>query len=174
MAEGAQPKGGPMIAPVWPVTIVRTLVLILAALLFSSPLALAQYRQQAKLVDTSAIGTAAFQGASVALSSDGSTAIVGAGQLQVSASVALSSDGNTAIVGSPYGNAGRGGKCLQSQRWHLEPVGQPDAIRGLFSGLGSSVALSGDATTALVGGDNSDVGAAWVYAQQTLTGFARD
>jgi hypothetical protein len=52
-------------------------VLISAALLFSSQLALAQFTQQGpKLVGTGAVGSAA-QGVSVALSADGSTAIVG-------------------------------------------------------------------------------------------------
>jgi hypothetical protein len=53
-------------------------VLILAALLFSSQLALAQFSQQGpKLVGTGAVGPGPAQGVSVALSSDGNTAIVG-------------------------------------------------------------------------------------------------
>jgi hypothetical protein len=52
------------------------LVLISAALLFSSQLALAQSQRGPKLVGTGAVGSAA-QGVSVALSADGSTAIVG-------------------------------------------------------------------------------------------------
>jgi hypothetical protein len=59
--------------------------------------------------------------------------------------------------------------ALSGGTWNL--VGSPIfGNTGSFSALGSSVALSGDATTALVGGpgDNSAVGAAWVYAQQTL------
>src|SRR2546423_153102 len=51
--------------------------LVFVALLFSSELALAQFSQQGpKLVGTGAVGTAG-QGRSVALSSDGNTAIVG-------------------------------------------------------------------------------------------------
>src|SRR6516162_5835882 len=52
-------------------------VLVSAALLVSSQLALAQFSQQGpKLVGTGAIG-AAWQGRSVSLSSDGNTALVG-------------------------------------------------------------------------------------------------
>jgi hypothetical protein len=51
-------------------------VLISAALLFSSQLALAQFSQQRKLVSTEAINES-HQGDSVSLSSDGNTAIVG-------------------------------------------------------------------------------------------------
>jgi hypothetical protein len=100
-------------------------VLIFAALLFSSQLALAQFTQQGpKLVGTGAVGGAGTQGFSVALSADGNTAIVGGwrdnssagaawvytrsggvwtqqgnklvGTGAVGASVAMSSDGNTA------------------------------------------------------------------------------
>lgn len=54
-------------------------VLVSAALLFSSQLALAQFSQQGpKLVSTDAIGPAQ-QGVSVSLSSDGNTAIVDGG-----------------------------------------------------------------------------------------------
>jgi len=66
-----------MITQVWSILIVRPLVLILAALLFSSQLAFAQFVQQGpKLVGTGAVGPA-NQGQSVALSADGNTAIVG-------------------------------------------------------------------------------------------------
>ena len=68
-----------MIAQVWPISTVRasTLVLIFAALLFSSQLALAQFTQQGpKLVGTGAV-SGALQGWSVTLSADGTTAMVG-------------------------------------------------------------------------------------------------
>src|SRR5580700_8789361 len=53
-------------------------VLVAAALLLSSQLALAQVTQQgAKLVGTGAVGLGVEEGYSVALSSDGNTAIVG-------------------------------------------------------------------------------------------------
>jgi hypothetical protein len=66
-----------MITQVWPISLVRTLVLILTTLLFSSQLAFAQFAQQGtKLVGTGAVAPA-DQGFSVALSGDGNTAIVG-------------------------------------------------------------------------------------------------
>jgi hypothetical protein len=117
-----------MIPQVWSISNVRTLVLILAALLVSSQLAFAQFAQQGpKLVGTGAVGPAS-QSYSVALSADGNTAIVGGwtDNSQIGAawvfirsggvwtqqgdklvgtgdqgwSIALSADGNTAIVGS--------------------------------------------------------------------------
>ena len=72
-----------MTARVWPISYVKSSrlfgasVLICAALLVSSQLALAQFTQQGpKLVGTGAVIPAA-QGESVALSADGNTAILG-------------------------------------------------------------------------------------------------
>src|SRR6516225_5127103 len=66
-----------MNAQVWPISTARTLVLTLAALLFSSQLAFAEFAQQGpKLVGIGAVGNAS-QGSSVSLSADGNTAIVG-------------------------------------------------------------------------------------------------
>jgi hypothetical protein len=71
-----------MTARIWPISHARLTgaVLIVAALLFSSQLALAQFTQQGpKLVGTGAANSpvAVGQGASVSLSADGNTAIVG-------------------------------------------------------------------------------------------------
>jgi hypothetical protein len=68
--------GVSMIAHVWSISTVRTLVLIFTALLFSSQLALAQFTLGPKLVGTGAVGNP-DQGYSLALSADGNTAIVG-------------------------------------------------------------------------------------------------
>jgi hypothetical protein len=131
----------------------RAVILIFAALLFSSQLALAQFAQQGpKLVGSNVVGTAA-QGFSVALSADGITAIVGGpGDNQV--------DGNV-----PPGAAWvytrsngvwtqQGGKLVAN-----------DAVSN--ASQGSSVALSADGNTAIVGGpdDNTSTGAAWVYTR---------
>jgi hypothetical protein len=63
-------------ARIWPISVGAT-VLIFAALLLSSQLALAQFTQEGpKLVGTGAVGNG-WQGTSVALSADGNTAIVG-------------------------------------------------------------------------------------------------
>jgi hypothetical protein len=159
-------------------------------------------QQGSKLFGTGAVG-AAGQGGSVALSSDGNTAIVGGpsdngnagaawvytrsgttwtqqgsklvgtgavGAARQGISVALSSDGNTAIVGGNRDNnvAGaawvytRSGGVWTQQGSKLFGTG---AVRGAFQGV--SVSLSSDGNTAIVGGhnDNNGAGAAWVYTR---------
>jgi hypothetical protein len=114
------------------------LVLIFAALLFSSQLALAQFTQQGpKLVGTGAVGPAT-QGQSVALSGDGNTAIVGG-----------NGDNETAGAAWVYT---RGNGVWTQQGSKLVGTGG--------GGQGSSVSLSADGDTAIVGG----VGA-WVYTR---------
>jgi hypothetical protein len=88
-------------------------------------------------------------------------------------SVALSSDGNTALIGGyrdpeNSGNPGaawvftRTSGVWTQQGGKLTPTGASGA-----AGFGWSVALSGDGNTALIGGvlDNSRVGAAWVFTR---------
>jgi hypothetical protein len=151
-----------------------------------------------KLTGGGEVGDGGF-GGSVAVSADGTTALVGGdsddegqgaawvytrsgdswkqqgpklavpeGEL-FGASVALSGDGNTALVGAPDLNdvAGAafvftrsGGRWRLQQRLHAEDEGGG----GWF---GSSVALSGNGTTALVGGslDDGGQGSAWVFTR---------
>ena len=99
--------------------------------------------------------------------------LVGSGALGLSGnqgtSVALSSDGNTALIGGPddYGQEGaawvftRSGGVWSQQGEKLVGSG----AFGTGANQGRSVALSGDATTALLGGptDDSYVGAVWVF-----------
>jgi hypothetical protein len=124
------------------------LVLISAALLFSSHLALAQFSLQGpKLVGTLAVG-AASQDYSVSLSADGNTAIVGGysdNSNTGAAWVYTRSKGVWSQQGSKLVGTGAVGPAAQGQ----------------------SVALSADGNTAIVGGsgDNSNVGAAWVYTR---------
>ena len=123
----------------------RASVLILSALLFSSQLATAQFSQLgSKLVGTSALGQA-NQGASVALSADGSTAIVGGPD---------DNGGGAAWVYTLSGGA-------WTQQAKLAGTGASTTA------LGWSVALSADGNTAIVGGphDNAFIGAAWVYSR---------
>jgi hypothetical protein len=84
-------------------------------------------------------------------------------------SVSLSDDGNTAIVGGPSDNNSAGAAWVftrsggvWSQQAQLVGTG---AIGNSYQGI--SVSLSGDGSTALVGGylDNNFVGAAWVFTQ---------
>jgi hypothetical protein len=108
-------------------------------------------QQGSKLVGTGAVG-AAQQGASVALSVDGNTAIVGG-----------YSDNSSA--GAAWVYARNGGVWSQqgSKLVGTGAVGTADQ--------GTYVALSGDGNTAIVGGfgDKGGTGAAWVF---TLSGGA--
>jgi hypothetical protein len=157
-------------------------------------------QQGPKLVGTGAVGGAG-QGASVALSPDGNTAIVGgpydnanvgaawvftrsngtwtqqgeklvgtvgSGQSDQGWSVALSSQGATALVG------GIGDHTFTGAVWVFERAGAGWAQKGgklLGLGevgegrLGQSVALSRDGTAAIVGGlyDDANIGASWIF-----------
>jgi len=88
-------------------------------------------------------------------------------------SVALATDGNTAVVGGPDDNGSAGAAWLYAPHtagvWtqqvsKLVGVGADNSPGGAEQG--SSVALSADGATVIVGGpgDNSGVGAAWVFA----------
>jgi len=106
------------------------------------------WTQQAKLVGTGAIGNA-----------------------QQGYSVALSSDGNSAIVGGYDDDEGVGAAWMfirSGERWAQEAklVGT-GAIGNTQQGY--SVAISGDGNTAIVGGpdDNDYVGAAWVFTRSS-------
>jgi len=145
----------------------------------------------------------AEQGNAVALTSDASTAIVGGrgdnnsvgagwiytrqnnvwlqqgfkltgtgnvGQSQQGSSVAISDDGNTAIMGGPFDNGSAGAAWVFTRNgvtWSQQGgklVGS-DTIG--HAALGTSVALSADGNTALIGGsdDHNSVGAAWVFTR---------
>jgi uncharacterized repeat protein (TIGR01451 family) len=99
-------------------------------------------QQGSKLVGTGAISNS-YQGTSVALSADGNRAIVGAFGQQA-AWIWARNGGTWTQQGSKLVGTGAIG----------------------FSGQGSSVSLSSDGATALIGGpyDNQNQGAAWVFA----------
>ena len=90
------------------------------------------------------------------------------GDTQGGASVALSSNGNTALIGGDADNSGvgaawvftRSGTTWTQQGAKLVGTG---AVGAAYQG--GAVALSGDGATALVGGsgDNTNVGAVWVF-----------
>ncbi len=92
----------------------------------------------------------------------------GAGEFGTS--VALSSEGNTALVGGPTDNTDVGAAWVltrSGERWNQpgeKLTGKEESGKGEF---GTSVALSANGNTALVGGptDNTDVGAAWVLTR---------
>ncbi len=165
--------------------------------------------QGSKLTGAGATASAGF-GTSVALSSNGTTALVGgptngsgnagaawafsrsnAGSWsplgatlvatgesangQFGSSVALSSDGVTALIGGANDTSGRGTAWVfvlnagnYAQQARLTPS---DATGGSSTAFGSSVALSADGSTALIGGPGdgtgptSGEGAAWVFTR---------
>jgi hypothetical protein len=152
-------KRAPMSGWGWPTSqmplsrLSRGSILTIAALAVSTQLALAQFTQQGpKLVGNGTLGSA-VQGASVA----------------------LSADGNTAIVGGPGDYLGSAGAALVYSRsggvWTQK--GSALVGTGAVGGAaqGRSVALSADGNTAIVGGpaDNTfnafGAGAAWVFTR---------
>jgi hypothetical protein len=116
------------------------------ALLFASA-AHAQYMQQgSKLVGTGAAGWA-FQGGSVALSTDGNTALVGA-------------QGDNHGCGAVWVFVRAGGVWTQQGSKLVGTGAVGHAAQG-------TVAVSADGNTAVVGGfsDSSEAGAAWVFTR---------
>ena len=86
-------------------------------------------------------------------------------------SVALSGDGNTAVVGGPSYNSNNAGAAWVYTRsggvWAQQGAKLVGTGAAGNAGQGTSVALSADGNTAVVGGpfDSSFAGAAWVFAQ---------
>ncbi len=159
-------------------------------------------QQGSKLAGTGATAGSTF-GASVALSADGNTALVGgwgdnkdtgaawvftrsggkwtqqgekltgsgeSGEGLFGLSVALSSDGNTALIGGPADHKElgaawtftRSGEAWSEQGKKLTGTGAKGEAH-----FGVRVALSGDGNEALIGGpgNNTLVGSAWVFAR---------
>ncbi len=105
-------------------------------------------QQGDKLTGSGAIGTEVFQGAAVA----------------------LSADGNTAIVGAPGDSAGAGAAWVFTRSngvWTQQGTKFVGSGAIGQAGQGLSVALSSDGNTAIIGGpsDNSSVGAAWIFTR---------
>ena len=168
------------------------------------------FGQQARLTPSDEAGNGAF-GTSVALSSDGNTALIGgpsdgtgaqasegaawvftrtqsiwsqqgakltagdaAAGSGLGSGVALSSDGNVALVGGQGDSGGAGAAWLfdrSGATWAQQGgklTGQGESLVGT---LGSSVALSADGQTAMIGGknDNGGAGAAWAFAPPAPT-----
>ncbi|HTA35821.1 MAG TPA: IPT/TIG domain-containing protein [Solirubrobacteraceae bacterium] len=85
-------------------------------------------------------------------------------------SVALSADGATALIGDPSATNGRGSAWLftrEGSSW--TPVGTLSVEASAFAHFGRSVALSGDASLALIGGpgDEEYAGAAWTFTRSS-------
>lgn len=108
----------------------------------------AQWIQQGnKLLPDGSIGSTIYHGYSVALSSDGNTAIVGG-------------IGDNANAGAAWVYTRSGGAwILQAKLFGTGAIGS--------ASQGFSVALSADGNTAIVGGigDNTNAGAAWIFTR---------
>jgi hypothetical protein len=113
-------------------------------------------QQGSKLVGTGAVGTSA-QGQSVAISADGGTAIVGG-------------YGDNNSVGAAWMFT------LSNGVWSQQGSKLLGRDVAGIAYQGSSVDLSSDGSTAVVGGsqDNSDVGAAWIFTRGRLGGWAQE
>jgi hypothetical protein len=90
-------------------------------------------------------------------------------------SVALSSDGTTALIGGPEDNHLRGAAWVfrraEGGTWALQGHKLTGGNEIGKAGFGNSVALSGDGNTALIGGgfDDDRAGAVWVFARSGPT-----
>jgi hypothetical protein len=99
----------------------------------------------------------------------GTTSEYGGGLWSQGASVALSSDGNTAIIGGPSDNRTTGAAWVftrSSSIWTQQGnklVGSGASQPPLSPGQGMSVALSADGNTAIVGGWEAE--GAWVFTR---------
>ncbi len=96
------------------------------------------------------------------------------GEGHLGATVALSSDGNTALVGAPRDNTFQGAAFVFTRTgsvWSQQgpPLKGSEGLVNPF--FGSAVALSADGNTALIGGsgDNNGKGAAWVFTRTGST-----
>jgi hypothetical protein len=84
--------------------------------------------------------------------------------------VAITQDGNMVMVGSPGDDGGKGGVWiwnLVNNVWTQSAILKVTSPTSLQYGLGTSIALSSDGTTMVVGGTsyNSSSGAAWVFVR---------
>jgi hypothetical protein len=94
-----------------------------------------------------------------------------AGAAQQGSSVAISADGSTAIVGGPQDNGKIGGAWIFVRNGNTWAQQGPKLVGTGYSGglsmQGSAVALSADGNTAAVGAsnDNNGTGAVWIYTR---------
>jgi hypothetical protein len=149
-------------------------------------------QQGAKLVGSGA-SVNSLQGTAVSISGDGKTAIVGSygaawvwirsgniwtqqGAKLVDAGgasgdgqgVSISADGNTALIGGYSDDGGTGAAWVWTRSggvWAQQPPKLVGSGAVGSAEQGSSVSISGDGRTAIIGGpaDNNSAGAAWVF-----------
>jgi IPT/TIG domain/FG-GAP repeat len=85
-------------------------------------------------------------------------------------SVALSADGTTALIGDPSARGQRGGAYMftrEGSTWTLDTTIVTDEAGSTLAHAGRSVALSADGETALLGGPGDDgyTGAVWAFTR---------
>ncbi|HUL43483.1 MAG TPA: T9SS type A sorting domain-containing protein [Bacteroidota bacterium] len=101
--------------------------------------------------------------------------LVGAGAVWTpneGASVALSADGNTAIVGGPADNYYTGAVWVYTRNgdaWTQQGVKLVGTGSSGYARQGQNIALSADGNTAIIGGpdDNNGAGAIWVFVRDS-------
>jgi len=96
--------------------------------------------------------------------------VVAPGFAEQGYSVSLSGDGNTAIVGGPFDSNSAGAAWVFTRSGGVWTQRGPKLVGSgaiIFGALGDSVALSGDARTAIVG---SQIDAAWTFVQPVFPG----
>ncbi len=122
-------------------------------------------QQGKKLTGTGAIGTGRF-GYTVAVSGDGNTALIGARYGIAGGETGIGAGAAWVFVRSGGAWIQQGGKLVGTGH-----VGEGEFAHVGEGEFGTSVALSGDGDTALIGGpaDNEDVGAAWVFTRSGST-----
>ncbi len=163
------------------------------------------WTQQTKLVANDSSGHA-NQGSSVSISADGNTALIGgiynnnsvgatwvftkagstwtqqakliandsSGASNQGSSVSISADGNTALIGGWSDNSNKGATWVFTRSGSTWTQQGPKLLANDSSGAsnqGSSVSISADGYTALIGGrfDNSYTGATWVFTRSGST-----
>jgi hypothetical protein len=85
-------------------------------------------------------------------------------------SVAISADGTTAAIGGPHDNSNAGAVWIWTRSGSVSTMQGPKLVGSGATGpaqQGSSVALSADGNTLIVGGqfDNTGIGAAWIWTR---------
>lgn len=98
----------------------------------------------------------------------------GSGAGAFGASVAVSADGDTAIVGAPYAHGSAGAAWMFVRSGSTWVQQGPELTGGEENGEGgfaTTVALSANGDTAIVGGpyDHADAGAVWVFTRSGST-----
>jgi hypothetical protein len=166
--------GGNSLEPRKKTRIAANLRVLLGALLLS-PIAQAQYVQQAKLFGSGARGSFPAQGVSVAITADGNTAVIGENGDSYT-------DGGSVDAGWIFTRS-NGVWTQQGSKLIATSTGSP-AFSGTMPIYGSSTAISGDGSTAILGGEDGTISfsanlmyyapAAWVFTRSGQTWRQQD